>query len=129
MRYDCVQLKQVIKHDNCSFEFARIAWIVSAESNGPMCIALPLLTLDTNQGTSSERSREAIGALYTSMKLVTAETYLVHFNVSDIARIVQVQFVLSKNCTIGIINRFYHSKIIYSTSHASQSHTMYDRCD
>jgi len=125
MRFDCVELKQTTTTDNQScFQFARIAWIVSTPTSNPKCIALPLFPFDATIGQSSPR--KAIQALYANMRILTipnctTSTPLVHFNVADIARIVQVQFVLSKLCTIGIVNRFYHSKVIFSTSKHSKT--------
>ena len=132
-RYDCVELKQTTKtHDQLCFQFARIAWIVSTSTSSPKCIALPLFPNNLSLGKSSPR--EALLSLYANMKIVTIPTTtmtpLVYFNVTDIARIVQVQFVLSKLCTIGIVNRFYHSKIIFSTSKHSKTpeDEMNDNC-
>ena len=68
--------------------------------------------------------RAAVYELYKNMQLVkvdTSQSPLEHFCVSDIARIIQVQFVLSANCSVGVINRFYNSKIIYSTVKSSRS--------
>ena len=114
MRYDCVELKQTLTFNEVQFRYARVAWIVSSAATSPKCIALPLLSL--NMASEASSPREAMHKLHRNLKFVEIDenSKLVYFDVNDIAQIIQVQFILQKHCKVGVINRFYHSKIIHS---------------
>ena len=126
-RYDCVRLKHKLKTGRSRYyTVARIMWImkIPGDTDEPICLAVPLF--ENNKVTGDTQAQKKV---FSSFETVYREPHLVAFPVKCIFRLEQVQFFVSHSCNLGIINHFYHSKIVHSDSlsdYSDNSSTLVD---